>query len=1076
MKRITTLAALALLGFTAMAQGRIEDNFLEPPRDCHPRVWWHWMNGNISKDGIKKDLEWMDRAGIAGFHNFDAGLETPQIVDHRITYMTPEWKECFNYAIDLADSLGMEVTIASSPGWSETGGPWVSQEDAMKKIVWNTTVIDGSRRFRGALPAGSTMFGDYPGKRRVTNEKAPCEENWYRDIAVIAVKMNDADRTMDEMGAKVSTSNGIDGAFLHDGDLNTWHPVTPDAGGHAWICYEFPEPTTVKAWFQSFNESTDGHRYARTLECSDDGVHFKTIFRSLPDCVDPVKYGDIETTTARFFRYRNRVKGEAMNLSEFTLSGVTLVNNGVEMAGFYTSGSMRDFYPTVDTGDGVKASDVIDVTKYFRRGVLNWKAPSEGRWRIYRFGYNLTGKVNSPASPEATGLEVDKFNPEAVRRYYKEYIKMYNDATGGRMGSSISHIMIDSYEARTQTWTARMPQEFKARRGYDLIKWLPALTGLIIDDADQTLRFLADWRQTLGELMSEYHYDIVSDILKPYGMKRYTESHEGRRAFVGDGMDPKHLADIPMAAFWTNGNSYSSYPMAEADIREAASVAHIYGQNIAAAESFTCRGTKENAPRRAWTCHPGNIKRNADAAMAEGLNLFVIHCSTHQPSDAHVPGLALGKYGQWFTRFETWSEEAKAWTDYLARSCYMLRQGRYSADIAYYYSETSNLTSRFKESRPEIPEGFAFDYVNRSVLLDVLKLDGNRLTTASGMSYRALILDNECFYMSIPVLRRIKEFADAGVIIAGAEPLNHCDLMGSDAEFKALVKDIWHSGRGNVVPLTSCGEALEAAGVTKDVEIVNCNSSDIRFVHRKLQNGELYWIANICPSYNEVDVNFRVSGKKPKLLHADTGLIEDVSYRMAGGRTHIHLDMVPDDAVFILFTKDTDAGELELPRRYVSMVQSIGGAWDVEFLNRDGSTLKKAGFGKLQGFEKSADPDIRYFSGTAVYSKTFEFYGNGSGQYILDLGKVFNMAHVYLNGVDLGLAWKVPYRLDVSEALMDGDNRLEVRVINSWVNRLIGDEQPGAARSTYIAYRQYWPEDELLPSGLLGPVRIVAVR
>ena len=223
-------------------------------------------------------------------------------------------------------------------------------------------------------------------------------------------------------------------------------------------------------------------------------------------------------------------------------------------------------------------------------------------------------------------------------------------------------------------------------------------------------------------------------------------------------------------------------------------------------------------------------------------------------------------------------------------------------------------------------------------------------------------------------------------------------------------------------------------------------------------------------------MNFRVSGKKPKLLHADTGLIEDVSYRMAGGRTHIHLDMVPDDAVFILFTKDTDAGELELPRRYVSMVQSIGGAWDVEFLNRDGSTLKKAGFGKLQGFEKSADPDIRYFSGTAVYSKTFEFYGNGSGQYILDLGKVFNMAHVYLNGVDLGLAWKVPYRLDVSEALMDGDNRLEVRVINSWVNRLIGDEQPGAARSTYIAYRQYWPEDELLPSGLLGPVRIVAVR
>src|SRR5437899_6384634 len=132
--------------------------FQNPPDSAKPRVWWHWMNGNISQDGIKLDLEWMRRVGIAGFQNFDAALQTPQVVDKRLAYMTPEWKEAFRFAISTGDKLGMEMAIAGSPGWSETGGPWVPPSEGMKKYVWSETLLEGGKISKGKLahPPGST--------------------------------------------------------------------------------------------------------------------------------------------------------------------------------------------------------------------------------------------------------------------------------------------------------------------------------------------------------------------------------------------------------------------------------------------------------------------------------------------------------------------------------------------------------------------------------------------------------------------------------------------------------------------------------------------------------------------------------------------------------------------------------------------------------------------------------------------------------------------------------------------------------------------------------------------------------
>ena len=977
------------------------------------------MNGNITKEGVRKDILWMDSAGIVGFHNFDAGLKTPQIVENRLPYMSNEWKEVFNSALDLADSLNMEVTIASSPGWSVTGGPWVSKDDAMKKVTWRDTVVSGGIRFRSRLPEPIMTCGDYQYHLRYHDN--PHKYDYYRDIAVIAVKLPENDRTMYELGVRESRST--------------------DA-----ITFEFPKPQTIRSYTYGM-EDWDYGKYWYTLECSDDGINYKTISPALPDINFVMKTVDIPATTARFFRIRSTSPETPWILTSFSLSPMTRVNIDTEKAGFSTSGSMREFYPTPDTDDAVPHSGVLDISKHYRNGVLDWKVPT-GRWKIFRFGYNLTGKPNSPASPEATGLEVDKYNADAVRRYYRNYLSMYDKASNGRLGKVITHLMIDSYEAKWQTWTAAMPLEFRKRRGYDMIKWLPALTGQIIGSSTETENFLSDWRLTLGELIAENHYDVVNEVLKPYGMKRYTESQENMKAFVGDGMDVKRKADIPMSAFWIKSQFYSltvysSYPVSDADIHESASVGHIYGQNLCAAESFTNDGLLNEPYRKAYTHSPSSLKPAADAALAAGLNRFIIHTSVHQPVDDKIPGLGLGKYGQWFNRNETWAHEAKAWTDYLTRSSWMLQQGKFVADIAYYYGESSNVTSRFKQEYPAIPEGYAYDFVSRNILLNVLKIKDGKLVAPSGMSYSVLVIDNEIKYFSKEVKARLEEIAAAGI---------------------------------PVVCPCKAAEALRSKGIDKDVEILPSTGADIRYVHRHTDSGELYWVANITPEYRELDVSFHTSGKKPVIMHADNGLIEDASYIASGGRTTVHLSMVPNDSQFIAFEEDTDIKENILPRRITSTVQTIGGEWKVKFQQGRGAP-ESAVLPELKSLTESDDPGIKYFSGTATYSKEFEVKNLSDKEYRLDLGKVYNMARVFLNGKDLGLVWKTPYILDVTGFLKEGVNRLEVRVTNCWANRLIGDAQPDVKNPvTYTAVKFYDADSPIWPSGLVGPVKLETIN
>jgi len=1103
----TLMALLALLSGAGQAQNsghRLEQEFLSPPDSAKPRVWWHWMNGNITKEGIRLDLQWMKRVGIGGFQNFDAALNTPKLVDKRLVYMTPEWKDAFRYATTLADQLGLEEAIAGSPGWSESGGPWVKPEQAMKKLVWSETQVEGGQPFHGVLAMPPTVSGPFQNIPLVslaaqrTGQTEPAALRYYRDSAVIAFRVPPGDVPILELQPKVTSSGGgIDAPLLSDGDLvkATDLPMASQ-GQQAWIQFEFSPPQTIRALTLAMLGG--GVRLAGPrLEASDDGTTYREIAVVPGDgaAQHTISFPD---STARFFRVSFRTPAPpppvvsdltesskppgiptTHRITELVLHSGARVNRFEEKAGFATVPDLYGFAtPQVSTSEAIPKTDVLDLTSNMRSdGTLDWTPPA-GRWTVLRLGYSLTGVTNHPASPEATGLEVDKLNPEHVKAYMDAYLDNYKSAVGELMGKhGLQYVINDSWEARTQNWTENLLAEFKKRRGYDPQPWLPVLTGRVVESAESSDRFLWDFRKTLSDLLTEYHYDQIETILHRRGMGHYGESHESGRAFIGDGMEVKRRNDVPMAAMWTQRPGVNEERFGyNADIRESASVAHLYGQNLVAAESLT----SAFAP---WAWSPETLKPTADKELAMGLNRFVIHTSVHQPLVDRVPGISLGRYGQWFTRNETWAELAKPWLTYLARNSYMLQQGHFVADVLYFYGEDSNITALFANKGPEVPPGYNFDYLNADALVHLLSVEDRALTTPSGMHYRLLALDPYSQHMSLPVLRKIRDLVAAGAAVAGPKPVSTPSLSDDKSEFHQLADQLWGSGsgehsygKGKVYTDQSLSKVLTALHVDPDFEYGKpAGDTHLLFVHRQLANGDLYFVDNRSDRFEDLDATFRIAGKQAELWHADTGTIEPASFSMAKDRTTVPLHLEPWGTIFVVFRQATAVPSRSLPKFMETEVLTIEGPWEVSFAPDRGAPAKIT-LEKLASWSHNANEGVKFFSGTATYTKRLEAAGqwfNRNDQLWLDLGDVKNLAEISLNGKPLGIVWKTPFRVDVTRAIKPGSNALEIKVTNLWVNRIIGDRQPNAGKHTFTSPEVYRADSPLLPSGLLGPVRIM---
>jgi hypothetical protein len=1090
----------------------LKQGFETPPKSAQPRVWWHWMNGNISEPGIKLDLEWMHRVGIAGFQNFDAALQTPQVVDKRLAYMTPEWKDAFKYAIHLGDQLGMEMAIAGSPGWSESGGPWVPPSQGMKKYVWSETVVDGGQPFTGKLVHPPTTTGAFQ-NMGVHVEFGPvpaAPPQFYADSVVVAFRVPSGAEADDNQPTITCSGDGLNAAMLSDGDLEktTGVPI-PALGSESWVQFEYPGPHTIRSVTYvskdpSFvDELVSGiSAPEKTLEASDDGQSFRKVV-SLTEGGGPEHTISFAPVTAKYFRVtfkRNPPPPRpawaegidpasfgplppaptSYEVAELVIHSAPRVNHFEEKAAFVPEPDLYEYAsPNVDSSFAINKSEVVDLTSKMQPdGTLDWIPPA-GKWVILRFGYSLLGITNHPATPEATGLEVDKLDHRYVKDYFEKYLDSYKETVGGdEMGKKgIQYVINDSWEAGSQNWTDNMLADFKRLRGYDPTPWLPVLTGRIVESAEDSDRFLWDFRKTIADLIATEHYGQLEETLHEWKMGHYGESHESGRAFVADGMEVKKMNEVPMSAMWTQrpGVNNVQYDY-NADDRESASVAHIYGQNLAAAESLTAAA----AP---WAWSPATLKPTADQELLNGINRFVIHESAHQPLIDKAPGLTLGPFGQWFNRNDTWAEYARPWVDYLARSSYMLQQGRFAADLLYFYGEDSNLTAIFQHSAPNIPAGYGFDYINADALVHELSVSNGQIETKSGMQYKLLALDPYSKHMSLPVLRAITTLVKNGAVVAGPKPTDDPSLADDQNEFEKLTSELFGDGtgvhkvgKGVVYAGQNLDEVIAALRLQPDFDYVkNSPDSDVEFAHRKLRNGDAYFVDNRSDHGELIDASFRLTGMQPELWHAETGTTEPTSFKIAEGRTIVPLHLEAWGTVFVVFRRPTREISHVVADPIDTKVATLAGPWNLSFQPGRGAPASIT-LDELADWSQNADRGVKYFSGVGTYTKTVqappEWFKKGSRLW-LDLGDVKNLAVVTVNGKDLGQTWHAPYRLDVTSTLQPGANEITIKVINSWVNRMIGDQQPGATKITFADVKPYKASSPLLPSGLIGPVTVI---
>jgi hypothetical protein len=1110
---LALLASALVLGGSAQAPGAsaasdgLAAGFENPPSSARPRVWWHWLNGNITRRGVEEDLDWMKSVGIGGVQAFDATQDTPQIVDKRLVYMSPEWKDVFRDAVERADALGLEFGVASSPGWSETGAPWVKPEQAMKKLVWSELELAGGQPFRGTLPPLPAVSGPYQdipasaegGHRRI--------DGFARDVAVIAYR---AERPAIAAPTAASANGApFDPAALTGETTGAGVPLPPGgASGPGVVELEYAAPQTIRSavvYVADLPTAAMSGPLQPTLQASDDGKTWRTV-TEIPLSPTPSTASFAPVTASRFRLLLTRGKGADLShmapapgvdlgaaahlarglaksprLTQFRLSGEARVNAFEQKAGF----SLADDYYALDghVGDdakGVAPQSVVDLTRLMQPdGRLDW-TPPPGRWTVLRLGYSLTGKTNAPASAEATGLEVDKYDAAAVSDYLETYLASFRGALGERLvgARGLRAIVTDSTEVGPSNWTPRLIEQFRRLRGYDPSPWLPALTGVIVGSRSQSDAFLYDFRRTLAELTASEHYGAVAKVAHAQGLTVYGESLEGARAplaTLGDDLEMRRFADVPMGALWTYGRSGPA-PAYIADMRGAASTAHIYGRRYVAAESLT----SILAP---WAYAPADLQPMIDAEFLSGVNRPVLHSVVLQPRDDRAPGLSLGVFGQQFGRLDAWADMAGGWIDYLARNSFLLQQGRNIADVGYFYGEETPLGVIGRDGYPQdVPKRYAYDFVPPDAVLNALSVEGGRIVSRGGARYRALYLGGTSARMTLPVLRKLASLAEAGAVIVGDPPQASPSLKDDPAAFDALVHRLWGGGpvtgvgAGQVFAGRDVEAALAAAGASPDFSYTaEDRDADIRFVHRALDNADIYFVSNRRPRAELLQARFRVSGKAAEIWRADTGAIAPASYRIEGGQTVVPLQMLANESYFVVFRRPSAATARVVADPVARPLAEIAGPWRVSFQPGRGAP-PTAEFAHLGSLSEQADPGIRYFSGVATYTTRFTLPRSArpGAPLALDLGRVGDVAEVRVNGKLAGIAWKTPYRLPIGRLTHAGRNTLEVKVADLWVNRLIGDQQPGAQKVAFTSGKTYTARAPLRPSGLIGPVTLVA--
>lgn len=1102
MKKYCLLIVLLISVYAGRAQN-LDSLFWQPPAMAKPWVFWYWMHASVSKEGITADLEAMKEAGIGGAYLMPIkGKANPPYINPPVEQLSPAWWEMVRFAHSEAARLGLQLGMHFSDGFALAGGPWITPAQSMQKVVWSATNVKGGTDFNAVL------------------SQPPTNEKYYRDIAVLAFP---SIAPQSQVPVVTTSQPGIAAQFLAlPGSKESFRSQDP-----CWIQYAYEKPFTCYA----ITINTNGNNYQShrlRIAVSDNGVDFRPAGKlesprhGWQDTDAPVTHA-ITPVTARYFHFFYDKEGsepgsEDLDAAKWKQSlkvaGILLSDQPRIHQFEGKSGAVWRISPYTTTAqlpekDCIPLNKIIDLTQQLDAdGRLHWKAPA-GNWTILRMGHTSTGHTNATGGA-GSGLECDKFSSAAVRVQFDHWFGEARRKIGPVLADSILKVFhVDSWECGSQNWSTGFRDEFRRRRGYDLLRYLPAMAGYPVQNAKTAETFLHDVRATITALVQQNFYDTLRALAHAQGCLFTAESVAP--VMPGDGMQHYQSADIPMGEYWLRSPTHDK----PNDMLDAISGAHIYGKQVIQAEAFT-------ELKMRWDEHPGMLKTLADRNYALGINKLVYHVFAHNPWTDRKPGMTLDGIGLYFQRDQTWWKPGKAWVTYAQRCQALLQQGRPVADIAVFTGEeiprrailperlVSVLPGLFGDSLlafesqrmtnsggplREMPlgvtasanitdpanwvdalQGYHYDSFNKDALLRLATVKDGNIILPGGAVYRMLILPgvmamspegNLLSRETVFHLRRL--LAQGGTVMVNG-PLRSLEAPDSTIVLhgKGVLQGPWRN------------TSFAALGLMRDLlmkEVTGKRAHGIAWTHRTAPDFDIYFISNQQEMERMIQFSFRVSGKLPELWDAVTGEQRTATdWQVQAGRTELSLQLPASGSLFVIFRKPTPQLSMHHAPNYPSFntINTLNNDWEVSFDSTVGGPSKPVVFNELKDWRKDANEQIRYYAGTAYYRKTFNWNWRKQdtmSRVFLDLGRVANIAAVKVNGVDCGTTWTPPYKVDITTAIHEGNNELEIAVTNTWANRLIGDTAlPADKRITHTTAPLKLDKLPLQEAGLPGPV------
>lgn len=1079
----------------------LEKGFAQPPDQTKPWAFWYWLSGHVTKEGITKDLEAMKRWGIS--RAVIGNISRPDIERGPVEDLSDEFYEMLEYAIREADRMGMEISIFNCPGWSQTGGPWVRPEQSMRYLVSTEQRVSGPMLFEGKLP-DPEMRG---------TERNPDPRDAIENVAVHAFPAPVADANKLSNYAPRITSNveieNID--RLADGKLETVATFAPpDKRGDLEFDIAASEPFVARSLtihLPRFSEqknrtmggafNADGELLAENADGTFRSVcEFKYTRRSFSEATGPMPRGPVSVSfpeeKAKKFRvvFKNirmpSPNPEKTTLAEIELSGAPRVDQFIEQQLGKMSPLIQppwDYYLWPLQPESEKTNLYIDSSKIVNLtdrvgpdGTLKWEVPP-GEWVIVRTMMRPTGVTNRPASKDGTGLEADKMSPVAMSEHYKNYVGKLVSRLPADERKAFRGFIIDSYETGPQNWTDDAHERFQGSFGYDPLPWLPVLTGRVVDSADKSARFLWDLRRFVAEEIA-VTYKAFRDMGYRDGLHLWLQPY-GHYGFPSEYLLLSSTADGVGGEFWIDPKH------GQMEVQAAAAGGRIYGKRIISAEAFT--GT----PSYNFTQDPWSLKGLGDFQQTMGINHFVLHLYIHQPYE-RAPGMNAW-FGTEFNRLNTWFEDGGVWIDYLRRSHFLLQRGNYAAEVAYFIGEDTPKMANKHD--PPLPPGYLADDINADVICNRLQVKNGRFVLPDGLSYRLLVLP-PLDTMRPATLAKIRDLVAAGGAVLGNPPLRSPSLQDypkADQQLSQMAKELWGElfdipvgvaqfGKGWVFRGVSVQDALEKLGVQPNVtglEVTDMLWTGLEgkvfpWIHRSSPDEDIFYISNQLDDKTSVAPSFRVSGKQPELWDPVTGKHRDLpDFKDEGGRTIVPLEFNARESLFVVFRKPgKSAGGKNFPT--FENVGELTKPWAVTFDMKRGGPAAPVVFDKPVDWLKRPEPEINNYSGSAIYRTEFDLpLGAEGNQIYLNLGKVSSLAQVTLNGQELGTVWCSPWRIDITSAIKAQGNKLEIKVTNTWINRLLKDRQLSEESRYTWAATDHIRNQKPQPSGLLGPVSIL---